>query len=142
MDPITLSMIAVGGAAVASGGLQVAQGFEAKKQADQIIEAEQEAGKTEELARLRKLRSVQASLRAASASAGGDLRSGTVLAQEDDNAQAGRIAEFNASYARRVREAQLRARGRNAVTQGVVGGGLELMEGAADYFNIRSRVPR
>ena len=138
MDPITLSLVAA--ASLASSGLQVAQGFAAKQQADQLVDAEREAGKSEELQRLRKLRYVQASVRAAAAGAGGDIHSGSVIAQEEDNAQAARIAQFNSDYARRVRAAQLRARGRNAVTEGAIGGGVELMSGAASFFDLRSRM--
>lgn len=140
MEMMTFSTGLFVAASAGSSVAPIMQGIEAKKQAKAAEEAEKQEGRAEELERLRKLRTVQAALRASVGAAEGSLSSGSVIAQEDDNAQAARIAQFNSDYMRRVRESQLRARGRNALTQGAIGGGAELLQSAASYFDIRSRM--
>jgi len=147
IETIALVGLAAGAAVSAMGSIQ--QGYATKQQADYNASvAEQNAAAIRQAAALdedtsrKKSGRIQGAVRARAAASGVDL-GGSPLDVLADNASEAELEALTIRYrgdveaGRQESEARLsRARGKNAVTQGWIGAGAALLQGATSAYNI------
>lgn len=117
--------IALGLAAVAttvSSGLQVAQGIQQKKAAEEAAKAEMEAAEMEAMVREHQLSVMQSTIRANVSAAGGEYSRGSAYSLLESNKRMAAIDIGLATKARSQAAFKMRAEGAAAQTAGIISG--------------------